>query len=72
MPICHPVPVDTSLLRQWKRQQAARIGARNTLPSSWRDDPRPEMQVVTDAYVELLARIKQQKQHVHAIPADDR
>jgi hypothetical protein len=64
--------VDRRLLGYWNRQQAARRQARTNLPSSWRDDPRPEMHEVTDAYVELLARIKQERPRLHALTYDDR
>jgi hypothetical protein len=53
------MPVDMTLLDYWKRQQAARARARAALPDRWVEDTRPEMHAVTDAYVELLTRIKQ-------------
>ena len=53
------MPVDMRLLEHWKRQQAARTRARNALPERWLEDERPEMHAVTDAYVELLARVRQ-------------
>ena len=63
--------VDTRLLGYWKQQQRTRLGARKNLPASWRNDPRPEMHAVTEAYVELLARIKQPSP-LHVIGSDDR
>ena len=47
--------VDTRFLEHWQREQIARRRARAALPARWRNDPRPEMDKVTDVYVELLA-----------------
>jgi hypothetical protein len=63
--------VDRSLLSHWNREQAARRRGRKNLPASWRNDTRPEMHAVTDVYVEMLARIEQQKQ-LYALTDDDR
>jgi hypothetical protein len=63
--------VDRRLLGYWNREQAARRQSRRNLPASWRNDTRPEMQAVTDVYIELLTRIKQQKQ-LYALADDDR
>ena len=49
--------VDTTYLERWTRLRAARIQARGTVPASWRNDPRPKMQFVTESYIELRARI---------------
>ncbi|MGH3003499.1 MAG: hypothetical protein ACRDM1_12710 [Gaiellaceae bacterium] len=62
--------VDMRLLGYWKQQQSARSSARQALPERWAADPRPEMHAVNDAYVELLARVKQQ--NVHRLIPDDR
>jgi hypothetical protein len=62
--------VDTRLLVRWQRELDARQRARAALPRRWRTDPRPEMQQVGDAYVELLA--VEMRQNVVPIGLDDR
>jgi len=62
LPICCRIAVvDRRFLGYWNREQAARRHAGKNLPRGWRNDPRPEMHAVTDVYVEMLARIRQQK-----------
>ena len=63
--------VDRRFLGEWNREQAARRNARMNLPRGWRNDPRAEMHAITDVYVEMLARIRQQKQ-LYALTDDDR
>ncbi len=46
--------IDTSLREHWEREQAARTRLRNSLPRSWRDDPRPKMDDVRELYVEAM------------------
>jgi hypothetical protein len=62
--------VDTRLLGRWQRELDARQRARSALPKRWRTDPRPEMQQVSDTYVELLA--VEMRQNVVPIGLDDR
>jgi hypothetical protein len=71
VPISTGMAVDRRLLGHWNREQAARHQGRQSLPSSWRDDTRPEMRAVVDVYVEMLARIKHQRQ-LYALTDDDR
>jgi hypothetical protein len=63
--------VDKRLLAHWEAQQSVRARARNNLPASWRNDPRPKMHAVTEQYVELLAAY-QQEQRLRGLPQDDR
>jgi hypothetical protein len=51
--------IDDRLLRHWEREQAARARLRDSLPASWRDDPRPDMDVVRELYIEAMLRLKQ-------------
>lgn len=46
--------IDDSLLEHWRRKHASREHARASLPASWRDDPRPQMQDVCEAYIEAM------------------
>ena len=52
--------IDDSLLAYWERESAARDRLRNQLPASWRNDPRPNMDVVRELYIEAMLRLKQQ------------
>jgi hypothetical protein len=71
VPISTGMAVDRRLLGHWNREQAARRHSRHTLPLAWQNDTRPEMRAVIDVYVEMLARIKEQKQ-LYALTDDDR
>jgi hypothetical protein len=52
--------IDDRLLKHWEREQAARARLRNQLPASWRNDPRPNMDVVRELYIEAMLRLKQE------------
>jgi hypothetical protein len=65
--------IDDRLLKYWERESAARARLRNQLPASWRNDPRPNMDVVRELYIEAMLRLKQQPtEHPVAIGDDDR
>jgi len=51
--------IDDRLLAYWERESAARARLRNSLPASWRNDPRPNMDVVRELYIEAMLRMKQ-------------
>jgi len=51
--------IDDRLLAYWERESAARERLRNSLPASWRNDPRPNMDVVRELYIEAMLRLKQ-------------
>jgi hypothetical protein len=65
--------IDDRLLAYWERESDARARLRNQLPASWRNDPRPNMDVVRELYIEAMLRMKQESttQPV-AIGDDDR
>ena len=65
--------IDDRLLRYWERESAARARLRDSLPASWRNDPRPNMDIVRELYIEAMLRLKQEP-HVRpaAIGDDDR
>jgi hypothetical protein len=52
--------IDDRLLAHWEREQAARERLRNSLPGSWRNDPRPNMDVVRELYIEAMLSLKRQ------------
>jgi hypothetical protein len=52
--------IDDRLLKYWERESAARARLRNQLPASWRNDPRPNMDVVRELYIEAMLRLKQE------------
>jgi hypothetical protein len=65
--------IDDRLLAYWERESAARDRLRNQLPASWRNDPRPNMDVVRELYIEAMLRLKQEPSvHPVAIGDDDR
>ena len=65
--------IDDRLLTYWERESAARARLRNQLPASWRNDPRPNMDVVRELYIEAMLRLKQQPDpRPVAIGDDDR
>lgn len=51
--------IDDRLLAHWEHESAARARLRNSLPESWRNDPRPNMDVVRELYIEAMLRLKQ-------------
>ena len=50
--------IDNRLLDHWHRERTARDQARAALPASWRDDPRPKMHEVREAYIEAMLELK--------------
>jgi hypothetical protein len=64
--------IDDRLLEHWEREQAARARLRNQLPASWRNDPRPNMEVVRELYIEAMLRLKEPTLRSVAIGDDDR
>ena len=64
--------IDRRLLGHWERERAARAQLRESLPASWRNDPRPNMDVVRELYIEAMLRMKQQPTRPAAIGDDDR
>jgi hypothetical protein len=66
--------IDDRLLEHWERERAARTRLRDSLPQSWRDDPRENMDVVRELYIEAMLRLKHPGATVHpiAIGDDDR
>jgi hypothetical protein len=63
--------IDDRLLDHWERESAARERLRNSLPASWRNDPRPNMDVVRELYIEAMLRLKQQPSVRPAAIGDD-
>jgi len=65
--------IDDRLLDHWEHESAARTRLRDALPASWRNDPRPNMEVVRELYVEAMLRLKQEPSiRPMAIGDDDR
>jgi hypothetical protein len=63
--------IDDRLLEHWEQESAARERLRNSLPASWRNDPRPNMDVVRELYIEAMLRLKQQPSVRPAAIGDD-
>ncbi|HEX3237851.1 MAG TPA: hypothetical protein VHQ99_05520 [Gaiellaceae bacterium] len=65
--------IDDRLLKYWERESAARARLRKQLPASWRNDPRPDMDVVRELYIEAMLRLQQESSaRPVAIGDDDR
>jgi hypothetical protein len=65
--------IDDRLLEHWTRERAARDRLRDSIPASWRNDPRPNMDVVRELYIEAMLRLKQEEPpRSIAIGDDDR
>ena len=64
--------IDDRLLAYWQRESAARARMRDSLPASWRNDPRPNMDVVRELYIEAMLRLKHPPVRPTAIGDDDR
>ena len=64
--------IDDRLLAYWERESAARDRLRDQLPASWRNDPRPNMDVVRELYIEAMLRLKESPLRPVAIGDDDR
>jgi len=64
--------IDRRLLGHWERERAARAQLRESLPASWRNDPRPNMDEVRELYIEAMLQLKQQPARPAAIGDDDR
>jgi hypothetical protein len=65
--------IDERLLEYWERESAARARLRNQLPASWRNDPRPNMDIVRELYIEAMLRVRQEPSaRPTAIGDDDR
>ena len=63
--------IDRRLLEHWEQEQSSRARLRDSLPPSWRNDPRPNMDVVRELYIEAMLRMKQDPRSA-AIGDDDR
>jgi hypothetical protein len=63
--------IDDRLLEHWEQESAARERLRNSLPASWRNDPRPNMDVVRELYIEAMLRLKRQPSVRPAAIGDD-
>ncbi|HYQ11772.1 MAG TPA: hypothetical protein VEP92_11525 [Gaiellaceae bacterium] len=64
--------IDRRLLGHWERERAARDRLRTSLPASWRNDPRPNMDVVRELYIEAMLDMKRSTGRSAAIGDDDR
>jgi hypothetical protein len=64
--------IDRRLLGHWERERAARANLRASLPASWRNDPRPNMDEVRELYIEAMLRMKHEPTRPAAIGDDDR
>jgi hypothetical protein len=63
--------IDERLLAYWERESAARARLRNQLPASWRNDPRPNMDIVRELYIEAMLRVRQEPSARPAAIGDD-
>jgi len=64
--------IDSRLLEHWQRESRSREQLRRSLPSTWRNDPRPKMDEVREMYVEAMLRMQEASMRSEAIGLDDR
>ena len=53
------MPIDHTLLAYWQAQQTARKRARASVPAGWRNDPRPEIGIVAERFVESMVMLRE-------------
>jgi hypothetical protein len=61
--------LDTTHLAYWREEQRARRSARAALPARWRNDERPEMELVAETYVESMVSMRRRERE--ASPSAD-
>jgi hypothetical protein len=66
MPICGVMNVDYRLLDHFRSSQRRHDAARRALPERWRDDPRPEAQLMNEYWVGVIARAAHDKELLQA------
>jgi len=64
--------IDSRLLEHWQRERRTREQLRRSLPTTWRNDPRPKMDEVREMYVEAMLRMQGEPVRSEAIGLDDR
>ena len=64
--------IEDRLLAHWEHERAARARLRGSLPPSWQSDPRPDMEIVRELYIEAMLRVSQTPARPTAIGDDDR
>ena len=59
MPMREAMSVDYRLLPRFEASCRRYAAARESLPAHWRSDPRPEVQMLNDTWVSLIARTRE-------------
>ena len=57
--------VDYTLLSVFAESRRRHEQARKALPERWRTDPRPEVQLINDLWIEVHARARQHIDELH-------
>jgi hypothetical protein len=60
--------LDTTHLAYWREEQRARRSARAALPLRWRNDERPQMEVVAETYVESMVALRRRRRGARPQP----
>ena len=68
MPISVEMSIDYRLLPHFEASHRRHAAARDLLPSHWRSDPRPEIQLLNDTWVSLIVRTRQHIEQVAGGP----
>lgn len=58
--------VDYRLLARFEANRERYEAARRALPARWRSDPRPEVQVINDLWVDTVARTREHLERLAA------
>jgi hypothetical protein len=64
--------IDRRLLEHWQSSRAVRAQLRDSLPASWRNDPRPKMNDVRELYIEAMLPLRRAPNRPLTIAEDDR
>jgi hypothetical protein len=64
--------IERRLLEHWQSERAARAQLRESLPASWRNDPRAKMNDVREVYIEAMLSLSRSPNGPVAIAEDDR
>ena len=67
MPMKEAMSVDYRLLPRFEASCRRHAAARDSLPAHWRSDPRPEVQLLNETWVNLIARTRE---HIEQIAVE--
>jgi hypothetical protein len=69
MPMKEEMSVDYRLVPHFEASRRRYAAARELLPERWRSDPRPEMQLLNDTWVSVIARAREHIDEITRSPS---